>query len=124
FIDGKRGGPVASYLRTAKARDNFKLQLYTMVTGLTRDGSTITGVRTNDSSLGPDSVVPLTENGRVILSAGSFGTPRILYQSGIGPADMINLVKADATFGPNLPPEEDWIDLPVGANVQDNPSVN
>ncbi|KAI3611720.1 cellobiose dehydrogenase [Moniliophthora roreri] len=124
FIDGKRGGPVASYLRTAKARDNFKLQLYTMVTGLTRDGSAITGVRTNDSSLGPDGVVPLTENGRVILSAGSFGTPRILYQSGIGPTDMINLVKADATFGPNLPPEEDWIDLPVGANVQDNPSVN
>ncbi|KAK7037807.1 substrate-specific activator of APC-dependent proteolysis [Paramarasmius palmivorus] len=124
FIDGKRGGPVASYLRTAKARDNFKLQMYTMVTGLTRDGPTITGVRTNDTSLGPDGVVPLTENGRVILSAGSFGTPRILYQSGIGPEDMINLVANDATFGPNLPPEEDWIDLPVGANVQDNPSVN
>ncbi|EEB90497.1 hypothetical protein MPER_11289, partial [Moniliophthora perniciosa FA553] len=124
FQDGKRTGPVATYLRTSKARKNFTLQLYTMVTGLVREGSKITGVRTNDTSLGPDGVVPLTAKGRVILSAGSFGTPRILYQSGIGPTDMINIVKADPTFGPNLPPSNQWINLPVGSNVQDNPSIN
>ncbi|KAK7056498.1 substrate-specific activator of APC-dependent proteolysis [Paramarasmius palmivorus] len=124
FQNGKRAGPVATYLRTAKARQNFKLLTYTMVTGLTREGSKITGVRTNDTSLGPDGVVPLTKNGRVILSAGSFGTPRILYQAGIGPTDMINIVKADSTFGPNLPPSDQWINLPVGSNVQDNPSIN
>ncbi|KAK1231893.1 substrate-specific activator of APC-dependent proteolysis [Marasmius sp. AFHP31] len=124
FIDGKRGGPVASYLRTAKARKNFKLQQYTMVTGVVRNGSTVTGVRTNDTSLGPDGVIPLNPKGRVILSGGSFGSPRILYQSGIGPTDMLNIVKADPTAGPNMPPSAQWINLPVGDNVSDNPSIN
>ncbi|KAL0958866.1 hypothetical protein HGRIS_014182 [Hohenbuehelia grisea] len=124
FIGGQRGGPVASYLRTAKARPNFKLLQYTLVTNVIRNGSQILGVQTNDTSVGPNGVIPLTPKGRVILSAGSFGSPRILFQSGIGPSDMINIVKADATQGPRLPPQSDWINLPVGYNVQDNPSVN
>ncbi|KAK7434183.1 substrate-specific activator of APC-dependent proteolysis [Stygiomarasmius scandens] len=124
FLNGKRGGPVASYLRTAKARQNFHLEMWTMVTSVVRNGSTITGVQTNNTAIGPNGFIPLNPNGRVVLSAGSFGTPRILYQSGIGPEDMINLVMADATQGPQLPSQSDWIDLPVGDNVSDNPSVN
>lgn len=89
-----------------------------------RNGSTITGVQTNDTSLGPNGVVPLTPNGRVILSAGSFGTPRILFQSGIGPSDMISLVQNNAAAAANLPPSNQFINLPVGMNVQDNPSIN
>lgn len=53
----------------------------------------------------------------MILSAGAFGSPRILFRSGIGPADMIGLVNSDATASQYLPDEEDWIDLPVGYNV-------
>jgi cellobiose dehydrogenase (acceptor) len=82
-----------------------------------RNGALITGVNTNDTSLGPNGVIPLTKNGRVILSAGSYGSPRILFRSGIGPTDMINIVKADATASPNLPPQASWINLPVGYNV-------
>ncbi len=81
-------------------------------------------MRTNDSSLGPNGIVTLNPKGRVILSAGSFGSARILYRSGIGPTDMISLVQGDATAGPLLPDESDWIDLPVGYNVSDNPSIN
>jgi len=95
-----------------------------MVTNVVRNGSTITGVQTNNTAIGPNGFIPLNPNGRVVLSAGSFGTPRILYQSGIGSEDMINIVKADATQGPQLPAQSDWIDLPVGENVSDNPSVN
>ncbi|PBK88877.1 cellobiose dehydrogenase flavo protein-like protein [Armillaria gallica] len=124
LIDGKRGGPVASYLRTAAARSNFVLQQYTTVLNVVRDGSTITGVKTNDTSIGSDGIVSLNENGRVILSAGSMGTARILFRSGIGPADMIALVQGDATASANLPTEADWINLPVGYNVSDNPSIN
>ena len=118
-----RGGPVATYLRTAKARPNFTLKIYTYVTGVVRNKGQITGVRTNETSI-PGGIYTLTPKGRVILSAGSFGTSRILFQSGIGPFDMLGLVQAHETAGPLMPPQADWIDLPVGYNVMDNPSIN
>ncbi|KIM76897.1 cellobiose dehydrogenase [Piloderma croceum F 1598] len=74
-------------------------------------GSQITGVQTNDTSLGPYGIVSITRNGRVILSAGSFGSSRILFMSGIGPAAA------------NLPPMTEWIHVTVGQNVSDNPAV-
>ncbi|KAG6918085.1 substrate-specific activator of APC-dependent proteolysis [Tephrocybe rancida] len=125
FIGGKRGGPVATYFKTAKARPNFTYRQYAYVQNVVRNGAQITGVKTNDTSLGPNGIIPLTTNGRVVLSAGSFGSPRILFRSGIGPTDMINLVAADATAGPNLPPQAQWINLPVGYNlVFTHPSVD
>ncbi|KAI8986846.1 hypothetical protein BD414DRAFT_545310 [Trametes punicea] len=124
FINGQRGGPVATYLQTALARSNFVYKDYTLVSQVIRNGSTILGVRTNNTSLGPNGIVPLNPNGRVILSAGSFGTPRILFQSGIGPTDMIQTVQSNPTAAANLPPQSQWINLPVGQGVSDNPSIN
>ncbi|KAH9475934.1 substrate-specific activator of APC-dependent proteolysis [Psilocybe cubensis] len=124
FANGKRAGTITPYYTTAVARPNLTYKQYTMVLNVVRNGSQILGVKTNDTSLGPNGVIPLTSKGRVVLSAGSFGTPRILFRSGIGPSDMINLVKNDANAGPNLPPQSDWINLPVGYNVSDNPSIN
>ncbi|KAJ6600770.1 cellobiose dehydrogenase [Mycena sp. CBHHK59/15] len=123
FVAGKRGGPVASYLRTAKARKNFTLKMYTNVLNVVRNGANITGVKTNDTTV-KDGFYPLNQNGRVILSAGAYGSARVLFRSGIGPNDMINLVAGDPTAGPNLPPSSQWINLPVGYNVSDNPSIN
>jgi cellobiose dehydrogenase (acceptor) len=117
FLDGKRGGPVASYLRTAKVRSNFKLVVNTTATNVVRNGSVITGVRTDKATYN------LNSKGRVILSAGVFGTSRILFQSGIGPTDQINIVKANSEYGARLPPSSQWINLPVGNNVQDSPSA-
>lgn len=117
------GLQVATYLQTAEKRSNFTLKLYTMVSNVVRTGGTITGVQTNDTSLGPNGIIPLTKNGRVILSAGSFGSARILFQSGIGPTDMLQTVQS-STAAAHLPAESDWIDLPVGYNVSDNPSIN
>ncbi|KAJ7103732.1 cellobiose dehydrogenase [Mycena epipterygia] len=123
FIAGKRGGPVATYLQTAQARSNFKLKMFTEVLNVVRNGAQITGVKTNDTSVA-GGIYPLTPNGRVILSAGSYGSARLLFRSGIGPTDMINLVAGDPVAGPNLPPSSQWINLPVGYNVSDNPSIN
>ncbi|KAH7911765.1 putative cellobiose dehydrogenase [Hygrophoropsis aurantiaca] len=124
FINGKRGGPVATYLQTALARSNFAYADYTLVSNVIRNGATITGVQTNNTALGPNGVIPLTANGRVILSAGSYGSARILFQSGIGPADMIALVEGNTAASANLPPASQYITLPVGENVSDNPSIN
>ncbi|KAG8845518.1 hypothetical protein FRB96_002486 [Tulasnella sp. 330] len=124
FVGGERTGPLGAYYVTAKARANFKLWQWTYVTGLVRNGAQITGVRTNYTAYGGNGIVPLTAKGRVILSAGVFGTARILFQSGIGPTDMLTLVQGNAQGGPNLPPQAQWINLPVGYNVSDNPSVN
>ena len=124
FIGGKRAGPIATYYKTAIARKNFTYKDNTSVLHVVRNGSAITGVQTNNLYIGPNGFVPLTSKGRVILSAGSFGTPRILFRSGIGPTDMLNIVKNHAEAGPKLVAQKDWINLPVGYNVSDNPSIN
>lgn len=70
-----RAGPVATYFRTAKARKNFTYKQYVYVQNVVRNGPAITGVKTNDTSLGPNGIIPLTAKGRVVLSAGAFGSP-------------------------------------------------
>ncbi|KAF8596985.1 cellobiose dehydrogenase [Ceratobasidium sp. AG-I] len=121
---GKRVGPMGTYLKTSKARSNFKLMTYTKVLSVVRNGAQITGVQTNDTSIAGTGIIPLTTNGRVILSAGAFGTAKLLFQSGIGPSDMLSIVAADASASKYLPPSSQYINLPVGLNVKDNPSVN
>jgi cellobiose dehydrogenase (acceptor) len=124
FVGGKRGGPITTYYKTAVARKNLTYFPRTTVLNVVRTGGKITGVQTDNNLIGPNGFVPLTAKGRVVLSAGSFGSARILFRSGIGPSDMLNIVKNDPKAGPNLPQEADWINLPVGENVSDNPSIN
>ncbi|KAJ7594442.1 cellobiose dehydrogenase [Mycena floridula] len=124
FMNGKRAGPVATYLQTAKKRSNFELRMYTNVWNVVRNGPLISGVQTNDTCAGTNGIISLKTGGRVILSSGSLQSPRILFRSGIGPSDMISLVQGDAVAGPLLPSQSNWINLPVGDNVSDNPSIN
>ncbi|KAG6358979.1 hypothetical protein INS49_012499 [Diaporthe citri] len=59
-------------------------------------------------------------SGDLVLAAGPWGTPRILFNSGIGPNDQVQTV-ADGISGIAVPPKEDWIDLPVGQTIKDHP---
>ncbi|KAJ7049422.1 cellobiose dehydrogenase [Mycena amicta] len=131
FIGGQRGGPVATYLQTALARKNFQLQMYTNVMNVVRNGSQITGVITNDTSvlngffpLNPNVRTTVNTRATLILSQGTYGSARLLFRSGIGPTDMLNLVAKDPVAGPLMPSQSQWINLPVGFNVSDNPSIN
>ncbi|KDN51286.1 hypothetical protein RSAG8_00915, partial [Rhizoctonia solani AG-8 WAC10335] len=121
---GKRTGTISTYLKTAKARSNFKLISNTKVLSLVRNGAQITGVQTDNKSINGNGIVSLTSKGRVILSAGPFGTAKILFGSGIGPSDQIALIAANSVLSKYLPPSSQYINLPVGQNVKDNPSVN
>ncbi|KAK0188426.1 hypothetical protein F5146DRAFT_933025 [Armillaria mellea] len=115
--DSQRAGPVMTYLPLAKALDNFELKLSTLVTRVVRSGSTITGVEVEAGS--GREIINVNDGGKVILTAGALSTPRILFNSGIGPFDQIYVVQAGST-NITLPDESEWIDLPVGEGIKDH----
>jgi cellobiose dehydrogenase (acceptor) len=117
---GFRAGPVRTYLPIAKGLPDFKLQLHTKVVRTVRTGSTITGVEIEDAA-GQRSVININSGGKVILAAGAMSSPRILFNSGIGPADQIEIVR-NGSARVSLPPKEEWIHSPVGF-VRDHPIV-
>ncbi|KAF1948143.1 FAD/NAD(P)-binding domain-containing protein [Byssothecium circinans] len=116
--NGLRNGPVRSYLPLAQKQKDFKLMLNTKVIRAVRDGSTISGVETETSS-GARVIYNVKQGGSVILAAGTMSTPRLLFNSGIGPSEQLKTV-ASGTSGVTLPDESEWIDLPVGAEIKDH----
>ncbi|KAL1852754.1 hypothetical protein Daus18300_012085 [Diaporthe australafricana] len=114
----KRVGPLRTYLPLAEELDNFSYRLNSTVRRVVRSGGHVTGVEVETES-GVETV-SLAAGGKVVLAAGPWGTPRILFNSGIGPADQVQTV-ADGTTGIPVPPKEDWINLPVGQAIKDHP---
>ncbi|KAJ9132135.1 Carbohydrate-binding module family 1 protein [Coniochaeta hoffmannii] len=122
FDHGERGGPLATYLASALARKNlFTLWTDTAVKRIVRVGGHAVGVETEcyggNGHAGQVNVTPLY--GRVIVSAGTFGSAKLLMRSGIGPADQLAVVKASSD-GATMVGSDDWIDLPVGYNLVDH----
>ncbi|CAI7602247.1 FAD/NAD(P)-binding domain-containing protein [Penicillium manginii] len=115
--DQKRAGPVRTYLPLAEKEDNFTLQLGAKVIRVVRSGSHITGVEVQTSS-GKTEIITLARNGNVVLAAGALSTPRLLFNSGIGPQKQIETAK---NSGINVPPKKQWLDLPVGLGFRDHP---
>jgi cellobiose dehydrogenase (acceptor) len=78
--------------------------------------------------------------GRVILSAGTFGSAKLLFRSelipprlsvaeliivgGIGPTDQLTIVKNSAIDGPTTISSDQWINLPVDYNLNDHVGVS
>ncbi|KAE8150784.1 hypothetical protein BDV25DRAFT_105554 [Aspergillus avenaceus] len=117
--DGIRAGPVRSYLPLAQDLDNFTLRLQTKVNRLVRRGGRVTGVEV-ETEAGAAEIINVRAGGKVILAAGSMSTPRVLFNSGIGPSEQIQKVKSGST-GITLPAQDEWINLPVGENFKDHP---
>lgn len=121
YINGERGGPMATYLVSAMARSNFHMWLNTSVERINRVGGHAVSVDVlpgnNGGRLGTVKLTPVT--GRVILAAGTFGTAKLLFRSGIGPQDQLEVVKSSSD-GPTMINETEWINLPVGYNLDDH----
>ena len=126
YSAAERGGPLATYYATASARKNFKVILHTDVQRVIRTAGHITGVQVAPYAAGGYSgvinVTPTT--GRVILSAGTFGSARILFRSGIGPTDQLQVVQSSASDGKTMINSTQWIPLPVGYNLDDHTNTN
>ncbi|KAI1369675.1 fungal cellulose binding domain-containing protein [Xylaria arbuscula] len=121
FSNGERGGPMATYLVTANARSNFDLWTGTGVKRVVRTGGHITGVEVEAYEEGGyvGTVNVTATTGRVVLSAGTFGSAKILMRSGIGPEDQLDVVQT-STDGPTMIGNNSWIKLPVGHNLNDH----
>ncbi|PQE24748.1 cellobiose dehydrogenase protein [Rutstroemia sp. NJR-2017a WRK4] len=122
YINGERGGPLATYLVDASKRSNFHMWLNTSVKKIIRDGGHATGVQveaTNNGGYGGTvNLTPVT--GRVIVSAGAFGTPKLLFRSGIGPTDQLQIVQSSPLDGATMINSTYWVNLPVGYNLLDH----
>ncbi|KAF2642515.1 FAD/NAD(P)-binding domain-containing protein [Massarina eburnea CBS 473.64] len=119
-LNGRRAGPVATYLPLMQGKSNFKLLLETMVLRAVRTNSTITGIETQSNS-GVRTIYNVNPGGKVILAAGAMSSPRILFRSGIGPKKQIQTVKT-GSVAVTLPEESSWIESPVGY-VKDHTNI-
>lgn len=119
--DHLRAGPARTYMPFAQALDNFTLKLNSQVIQVKRNGSSVTGVLTQASD-GSQQIINLNAGGKVVLAAGAMSTPRILWNSGIGYSDALEIVKGGSS-GVVLPDEADWISLPVGHNLLDHAQI-
>lgn len=121
FSNGERGGPMATYLVSANGRNNFHLWLNTSVEKINRvagHATSLNVIATNNG--GRVGTVNLTAGtGRVVLSAGAFGTPKLLFRSGIGPVDQLQTVQ-QSVEGTAMIQQTSWIHLPVGYNLNDH----
>ncbi len=104
--DGIRRNIPSDYLWETLARPNITLLTGALVHRLTMDGTRVTGVTFEKDG----EVHSVMADSRVILSAGAINTPKILMQSGVGPADHLREHGVEVRH-----------DLPgVGQNFQDH----
>ncbi|TLS20926.1 uncharacterized protein PpBr36_10735 [Pyricularia pennisetigena] len=122
----KRAGSLASYLPVARQQRGFSMRLNATVSRLLREGGKVTGVEVDggsgssgSSSSSSKTRFRLAEGGKVILAAGTWGTPRVLLNSGIGPEDQLRIIQ-NGTSGVELPARDQWVDLPVGRTIRDH----
>lgn len=109
---GFRTVPVRAYLPLAKKLPNFRLQPYTKVIRAVRTGALVTGVEVESTSE-QRSIINIYKGGGLILAAGAMSSPRVLFNSGIGPFEQISIVK-NGTTNIALPARAGWVESPVG----------
>ena len=105
--DGVRWNTAFAYLDTVRGNDRLTIQPQTQVDRLRLEGNRVIAIE----AIGPEG--PLTVKAdRVVVCAGTYGSPAILLRSGIGPDSDLR------TLG-----IETKLDLAVGRNLHDHPAV-
>jgi choline dehydrogenase-like flavoprotein len=107
ILDGVRWNTAFAYLDPLRGNDRLTIRGQMQVDRLRLDGKRVIALEV----IGPDG--PLTiEVGRVIVCAGTYGSPAILLRSGIGPNSELRALGI-----------EPKLNLAVGRNLHDHPAV-
>lgn len=107
IVDGVRWNTAFAYLDLVRENDGLTILGRTHVDRLLLEGNRVTGVEV----IGPEGPLTITA-GRVVVCAGTYGSPAILLRSGIGPDSELR------TLG-----IETKLNLSVGKNLHDHPAV-
>jgi len=99
----RRSSASLAYLSTIKGRKNLTIRMNAPVRNIELEKTLVTGVTLMSGEV-------LRANREVIVSSGAIGSPKLLLQSGIGPAD--HLKEAGVSVKHDLPG--------VGENMQDH----
>jgi choline dehydrogenase-like flavoprotein len=107
-FEARRSSTSVAYLNPVRERPNLTVMLQTQALRLVMEGQRVVGVELmRGSGRAPETVRAERE---VIVTSGAMGTPKLLMQSGIGPAEHLRSV--------GVPVQHD---LPgVGSNLQDH----
>ncbi|MCA0031548.1 GMC family oxidoreductase [Mesorhizobium sp. B263B2A] len=106
--DARRSSASVAYLKPIRARKNLTVRTDVLVTRIVVENSRAIGVEIVDRPGGEKKI--LRAEREVIVSSGAIGSPKLLMQSGIGPADHLKSVGITPVH-----------DLPgVGSNMQDH----
>jgi choline dehydrogenase len=107
IVDGVRWNTAFAYLDAVRGIDRMTIQPQTQVDRLRLEGHRIIAVE----AIGPNG--PLTiKASRVVLCAGTYGSPSILLRSGIGPEAELRALGIETN-----------LDLAVGRYLHDHPAV-
>jgi choline dehydrogenase len=107
IVDGVRWNTAFAYLDPLRGEDCLTILGNMQVDRLQVEGNRVVAIE----AIGPDG--PLTiEAGRVVVCAGTYGSPAILLRSGIGRASELRALGIETK-----------LNLPVGKNLHDHPAV-
>jgi choline dehydrogenase len=107
IMNGVRWNTSFAYLDPIRDNERLTIQAQTQVNRLRLESNRVIGIE----MIGPDGALTI-EAGRVILCAGTYGSPAILLRSGIGPGSELRTLGIEPS-----------LDLPVGRNLHDHPAV-
>ncbi|KAF0708751.1 hypothetical protein As57867_006212, partial [Aphanomyces stellatus] len=114
--DGLRDSPAKTFYGPAKGRANFKLQTSAMVSHVVqRNGKASSVVY---SFNGQSVTASLTARGCVLFASGAVSTPKVLYQSGVGPRTQLQLLAKMGSRFPGVASDaSQWV---INDNVGNN----
>ncbi len=104
--DGKRSSAASAYVRPNAGRNNLEVRTGVFINRIVIENHRAVGVEIRDGSRN----IVIRADREVIITSGAIGSPKLLLQSGIGPADELKQI--------GVTPQHD---LPgVGRNLHDH----
>ena len=107
ILDGVRWNTAFAYLDPLRGNARLTIRGHLQVDRLRLEGNRVIGLE----AIGPDGRLTI-EAGRIVICAGTYGSPAILLRSGIGPDSELRSLGIETK-----------LDLAVGRNLHDHPAV-